>query len=238
MKKKNVLIVSILMLTVLASSSAMAFAATDTTTSATPTKSTCLRGDIKAELNLTEAQETLLQQARTSDLKEALANLVSAGTFTQAEADAIIANMPAELKDRGDGVFQNLSEEQKAALEAKLEALKPAESDKTSDASHADRGAIMTQAIAALVKDGVLTQTEADAIISNMPTEHADKDAGPFQNLTEKQKTALKSELETLRASSLKELVSNGTITQAQADLLLKAGPREMGGHERGDGHR
>lgn len=238
MNKKNVLMVSILTLTVLASSSAMAFAATDTTTSATPTKGTCLKGDTRAELNLTEAQKTLLQQSRTSDLKEALANLVSAGTFTQAEADAIIANMPAAPEARGDGPFQNLSDDQKAALEAKLETLKPTEADKTSGAAHADRGAIMTQAITALVKDGVLTQTEADSIISNMPVEHADRDAGPFQNLTEKQKTALRSELDTLRASSLKELVSDGTITQAQADILLKAGPGGMGDHERGDGHR
>jgi len=232
MKRKNVLIVSILTLTVLASSSAMAFAATDTTTSTTPAKGSALRDDIRTELNLTDAQETILHESRASDLKEALANLVSAGTFTKAEADALIADMPAEKRD---GSFQNLTDAQKTALEAKLQALKPAESDKTSDGSHADREAIMTQAITALVKDGVLTQTEADAMIANMPAEHADRDAGPFQNLTEKQKTALKSELETLRASSLTELVSDGSITQAQADILLEHG---MGDHERGDGPR
>jgi hypothetical protein len=225
MKRKNVLVVSILTLTVLASSSAMAFADTDTATSAT--RGFGHNGDIRAELNLTDEQKTILQETRTSDLKEALANLVKAGTFTKAEADTLIANMPA---DRGDGPFQNLTDEQKAALETKLKALKEA-TDKTSDTSHADRAAIMTKAIEALVADEVLTQAEADEIIANMPADKADRGDGPFQNLTEKQKTALESELQTLKESSLKELVSDGTITQDQADLLAKQGPGKGGGH-------
>jgi len=222
MKRKHVLVASILTLTVLASSSALAFADTDT----------------GAELNLTDAQMTLIHEARANDLKEALANLVSAGTITQAEANTIISNMPTEPADRGDGPFQNLTDAQEAALKAKLEALKPADSDKASGATHADRAAIMTQAINALVTDGVLTQTEADTIISNMPAEPADRGDGPFQNLTEKQRTALMSELQTLRASSLEQLVSDGTITQAQADQMLKQGPEKMGEHGRGDGPR
>ena len=235
MKRKNVLVVSILTLTVLASSTAMAFADTDTTTSAT--KGFGHNGDSRAELNLTDAQQTILHESRTSDMKEALANLVKAGTFTQAEADALIASMPAEPADRGDGPFQNLTETQKTALETKLESLKSA-ADKTSGTAHADRATIMTQAITALVKDGVLTQKEADTLLSNMPTEKADRDAGPFQSLTEKQRTALESELQTLKASSLKELVSDGTITQAQADILAKQGPGKMGDHGKGEGHR
>jgi len=227
MKRKNVLVASILTLTVLASSSAMAFA--DTTATTATAKDSGHKGDIRAELNLTDAQMTLLHESRASDLKEALANLVSAGTLTQTEADAIISSMPAEPADRDDGPFQSLTETQKAALEAKLKALKPAESDKTSGATHADREAIMTQALNALVKDGVLTQTEADKIIANAPAKHADRDAGPFQSLTEKQRTALENELQTLKASSLKELVSDGTITQAQADVLAKQGPGKMG---------
>lgn len=228
MKRKNVLVATILTLTVLASSSAMAFADT-TATGATTTKEGGHRGDLKAELNLTDAQMTLIEESRTDDLKEALANLVSAGTLTQTEADTILADMPAEPADRGDGPFANLTETQKAALKAKLEALKPAASEKTSDASHADRAAIMTQAITALVTDGVLTQTEADAITSNMPTEKADRGDGPFQSLTEKQKAALKSELDTLRTSSIKQLVSDGTITQSQADFMTNHGPDNMG---------
>lgn len=238
MNRKNVIVGSILTLTVLAASSAMAFADTGSTTLANPYKDTSRQGDIRAELNLTDAQKALLHEARTSDMKEALANLVSEGTLTQAEADAIISSMPTEPADRGDGPFQSLTDEQKTALKAKLEALKPAESDKASDTDHADRAAIMTQAINALVKDGVLTQAEADAIIADMPKEPADKDAGPFQNLTEKQRTALQSELETLSANSLKKLVSDGSITQAQADILAEHGMGMMGGPGRGHGHR
>jgi hypothetical protein len=177
MKRKNVLVATILTLTVLASSSAMAFADTKT---ATATATDCSdKGDIRAELNLTDAQMTLLHESKASDLKEALAKLVGAGTLTQTEADAIISNMPAEPADRGDGPFANLTETQKA-----------------------------------------------------------DRDAGPFQSLTEKQKTALESELQTLKASSLKELVSDGTITQAQADLLINHGPGNMGHPGNGDGHK
>jgi competence protein ComGC len=237
MKRKNVLVVSILTLTVLASSSAMAFA-DSTATGATTAKDSSHKGDIRAELNLTDAQMTLLHESKASDLKEALANLVSAGTLTQTEADAIISNMPAEPADRGDGPFANLTETQKAALEAKIQALRPAEADKTSDASHADRAAVMTKALAALVKDGVLTQAEADTITANAPAEKADRGDGPFQNLTEEQRTALQNELDTLRTNSLKELVSNGTITQAQADLMSKLGPDNMDHQGRGDGHK
>jgi competence protein ComGC len=95
----------------------------------------------------------------------------------------------------------------------------------------------MTQAITALVKDGVLSQTEADTIIANAPAKHADRDKGPFQSLTDKQKTALESELQTLSASSIKGLVSDGTITQAQADILSQHGFGKMGGPGKG-GHR
>jgi len=233
MKRKNVLVVSILTLTVLASSSAIAFA--DTGTSETSTaKDYGHKGDIRAELNLTDAQMTLLDEARESDLKEAVANLVSDGTLTQAEATTLISDMTAKMAARGDGPFQNLTAAQKTALEAKLKALRPAESEKTSDASHADRAAVMTQAITSLVKDGILTQAEADAITSNMPADDADRGDGPFQNLTEKQVTALKSELETLRTSSMKQLVSDGTITQAQADLLLEHGLGNMSHHGKG----
>jgi len=169
MKRKNVLVVSILTLTVLASSTAMAFAATDTTTSATA-KGLGHNGDIRAELNLTDTQKTLLHESRTNDLKEALANLVKAGTFTQAEADSLISNIPPERAGKHTGP--------------------------------------------------------------------SDRDKGQFQNLTEKQRTALESELQNLKASSLKELVSDGTITQAQADILAKQGPGKMGDHGKGDKHR
>lgn len=236
MKRKNMLVVSILTLTVLASSTAMAFADTDTTSSEAA-RGSGHDGDLRAELNLTDDQKTLLHEARTSDLKEALANLVKAGTFTHAEADALLAAMPTEPKDRGDGLFASLTEAQQTALEAKLDSLKAA-ADATSEPCHGDRGAIMTEAINALVKDGVLTQKEADTLIANMPAEREDREAGPFQSLTETQRTALESELQTLQASSLKELVSDGTITQAQADILAQMGPGGMGGHGRGDGHR
>jgi polyhydroxyalkanoate synthesis regulator phasin len=233
MKRKNVLVVSILTLTVLASSTAMAFA--DTGTSGTSTaRGIGHKGDIRAELNLTDAQMTLLDEARTSDLKEAVANLVSAGTLTKAEGTTLISDMTAKMAARGDGPFQNLTAAQKTALEAKLQELRPAASEKTSDASHADREAVMTQAITSLVKDGVLTQAEADEITSNMPEEDADRGDGPFQNLTEKQKTALKSELETLMASTMKQLVSDGTITQDQADILLEHGLGNMSHHGKG----
>ena len=163
MKRKNMLVVSILTLTVLASSTAMAFADTDATT-AEAAKGTGQDRNLRAALNLTDDQKTILHEARTSDFKQALANLVSAGTFTQAEADALLADMPAEPKDRGDGLFASLTEAQKTALEAKLESLKEA-ADQTSGSCHGDRGAIMTQAITDLVKDGVLTQEEADTLV-------------------------------------------------------------------------
>lgn len=238
MKKKNILIVSVLTLTLVASSSAMAFADTTRSTSSEADSNRC--GDVqnlRAELNLTDAQKTLLHEARAEDMKEALAGLVKGGTISQTEADAILADMPAEPADRGDGPFQSLTESQKTALKAKIESLQSATADTDSD-THAEREAIMKKAIAALVKDGVLTQAVADDLLANMPTDRGDRGDGPFQNLTESQRTALMDKLEALNASSLKELVKDGSITQAQADILSEMGMHKMGGPGKGHGGR
>lgn len=238
MKKKNILIVGVLTLTLVASSSAMAFADTTKSTSGEDASNRCGDAqDLRAELNLTDAQKTLLHEARAEDMKDALASLVKAGTIKQTEADAILADMPAEPAERGDGPFQSLTEPQQAALKAKIESLESKTADKDA-ATHAEREAIMKEAIAALVKEGVLTQAAADDLLADMPADRGERGErvdGPFQNLTESQRTALMDELQTLNASSLKELVKDGAITQAQADILSQMGMHKTGGPGKGD---
>ena len=113
---------------------------------------------------------------------------------------------------------------------------------------HQEKADIMETALATLVSSGILTQAEADTIIANRPpapptendsvnadkpavppagTDRPEGDKGPFQDLTEAQRTALQDEIKTLETSSINQLVTDGTITQAQADefLAMKAGP-------------
>ena len=235
MKKRSIILASITAMTILVSGSVMAFAATDATTGAGIAARVFGHDKGKGAetiLNLTDAQRTVFQQERSEQLKTALTTLVSKGTFTQVEADAIIANMPpapaadTDPTDHDRGPFQNLTDAQSTALQEKLQSLKP-------DEEHLNRTAAMKQAISELVSEGVLTQVEGDKILADMPapptagTTGADEHKGPFGSLTDAQRTALQAELKTLETSMINQLVADGTITQTQADqfLAMKAGP-------------
>jgi polyhydroxyalkanoate synthesis regulator phasin len=95
----------------------------------------------------------------------------------------------------------------------------------------------MKKAVANLVAKGTITQEEADSILSGLEnedekikTENSDdsisakREKGNFADLTEEQSEALKSEKKTLYEEALTVLVTNGTITQEQADSLNENG--------------
>jgi Spy/CpxP family protein refolding chaperone len=170
MKKKNIILASVVAVTLLASSSVMAFAATDTTTRSgfnglgfgmhrsnissnlTDAELAQLRAD--CPVNLTEAQRDALHVNRVDMMKSAVEQLVSKDIITQAEADAIVADMPTAppvnppvaRTDRGNDSVQALTVAQRTALQTEMKALQAAN-------------------LKALVDDGTLTQAQADQML-------------------------------------------------------------------------
>ena len=301
MKKRNIVLASFMAITILATSSAMVFASS-------ATASTSLNGNhdkakanstSSAFANLTDAQRTALQQDRGANLKDALANLVKSGVFTQSQADAIIAAIPTAPVEKASNPVSTLTDTQRTALETKVKLIEAANIkalvtagtitqaqadqlsvrcqdrfdgqnrfndqnksfgkdvardktakaviDKTSanasaltdaqrTAIQASRTSAFKPAVAELVTEKVITQTEADAIITAIANEPQERGNAMVKNLTDAQRTALQTEMQALAATHLKELVATGTITQAQADQMSKFGHGMMDGNGRGHG--
>ena len=113
------------------------------------------------------------------------------------------------------------------------------------DALHINRVDMMKSAVEQLVSKNIITQVEADAIVSdipanplaNPPADRVNRGNDSVQALTVAQRTALHTEMQTLEAANLKALVADGTITQAQADQMALRGPGMMNGNGQGRGH-
>jgi competence protein ComGC len=163
---------------------------------------------------LTQEQRTALHEAEAAEFKTQLAALVADGTITQDQVDQM---------EQGRKMMKglDLTDDQKDSVMLARE-----KAEKT--------------AVASLVKEGTLTQTEADAIQSRLtakPDGPSPKPGGdrPASILTDEQETALGDAIKAEFKSKLSDLISEGTITQDQADVFLNftGGPREGfgGGH-------
>lgn len=91
-------------------------------------------------------------------------------------------------------------------------------SDTQRDSVFQARADSMKEAVASLLEKGTITQTEADAILAGMPTQ--EKGNGPCGNLTSDQRNALQTETKSVMDAAIAKLVSEGTITQEQADQM------------------
>lgn len=180
-----------------------------------------------------DAIQAAMKTAHDSDksMSDVLNELVSDGALTQEQADAITASMPARdgkaaakiegTQARGgnwsqQGEHKNpwselvtdgtITQDQ---LDAIQEAMKTAhDSDKT-----------MSDILDELVSDGTLTQDQADAITAAMPARDG-KAAGNSEGMPEHGKNwTQKGEFK----SPWSELVTDGTITQDQADAVSSA---------------
>jgi competence protein ComGC len=270
MKKRNMLIGSVVAITILATSSAMAFASSENANGGSCDQS-------RNQAKMTDEQKTIFKDYQNENLNEALVNLVSEGVFTQEEADAIIAakpadgakttesSEPAEHKEKGNEMMQNLTDTQRTALKEKIDLLsedsinqlvedgtitqEEADSlslkkdnkvnkvkddsklnltDEQKTALQDSRLSVIKNAVAELVSEETLTQEEADAIIESVPTEpqeRSEKGNEMMKSLTDTQRSALKSEMDTVATANLKALVEDGTITQAQADRMSQIKP-------------
>ncbi|MEN6391580.1 MAG: hypothetical protein ABFD04_14300 [Syntrophomonas sp.] len=173
-----------------------------------------------------------------------LESLVSAGTITQTQADAIIAGKPT--KDGKERTFAHyngpwsklvvdgtITQEQADAIK---EAMKSARDAKKS----------FTDVMAELVSAGTITQEQADAITSGRPTNDGKErtfgnNKSPWTKLvvdgtiTQAQEDAIKEAMKSARDAKksltdvMAELVSAGTITQEQADAITAGRPNKDG---------
>jgi polyhydroxyalkanoate synthesis regulator phasin len=211
-KRRNILI-AVTAAAVVLSAGAFAFAATDEG-AAQPVKDRPARME-----SLTDEQREAVQQARADSLEEAVTELVENGAITQEEADKLLEASSAREDNAGDnGGKQALTDEQREAVMQ-------------------EAAALWKEAAAALVEEGTLTQEEADSISLVPQFKHAGQES--FGILTEEQKTELSEAMKAKLESKLADLVDDGTITQEQADQLLRArgGLFEGSGGGTGFGH-
>ena len=151
---------------------------------------------------LTQDQMTKLETARQAACKAALAQLVSAGTITQAMADAF-APGSGQKGQNDKSAFANMTADQKTAI------------------ANAMNGAMKT-ATQQLVADGTITQAQADQLnakpqmgMGGMMGNKSDK-----SGLTQDQMKKLETARQAACKAALAQLVSAGTITQAMADAF------------------
>jgi hypothetical protein len=200
-KRKNI-IIGVTALAVVLSTGVIAFAATNSTDVQTGKD----RPNIMA--NLTDAQREAVLQARTDSMKETIAALVDSSTITQDTADKLseVKSAPKDCTSKGGIGIKALTEEQRTALQAEEKAL-------------------FESKLAGLIKDGTLTQNQADQL------EQGHKMMASA-NLTDEQMAAVKQ----AKADAMKEaaanLVEKGSLSQEEADaisIMPKEMPREKG---------
>ena len=139
-----------------------------------------------------------------------LANLVTAGTITQAEADAIQTALDAAKPAGGPGNGGEHKGGSSSVLDSLVTAgtITQTESDAIQTALKAAKPDEATSALAALVTAGTITQVQSDAIQTALD---AAKPTGDSGNGSENKGGF---------SSVLDSFVTAGTITQVQADAI------------------
>jgi len=209
-------------LTVFAAGSTDSSADTNTVTAtAAPQSTDGSKGGKGAQL--TDEQKAERKAKMDAHMKATLAQLVSEGKITQADADAAyklisestgridFSTLPQTVQDalKANHPMQNaagLTDEQHTALQTAMEAN-------------------LKTALQALVTDKTITQVQADAITAH--TKGALKDS----DLTTAQKDAVKKAMSSARTAAIDQLTKAGTITTAQAEILKTRS-------EKGQGHK
>lgn len=157
---------------------------------------------------VSDEQRTLISEARTESMKEAVANLVEKGTMTQEEADAVLtgmenADLSIKTKTSDDSVTAPRAKGNPAGL-----------TDEQTEALQTEKQALYEESLSALVADGTITQEQADEIMEN------GKGLKNKSGLTQEQMTAVREAMTGITAKAAENLVTSGTLTQEEADII------------------
>ncbi|MDF2948111.1 MAG: hypothetical protein K0R07_121 [Sedimentibacter sp.] len=162
-----------------------------------------------SRVDISDEQRTLINEARTESMKEAVANLVVKGTMTQEEADSVLSELENEngkiktetsddsiTSKREKGYFADLTEEQSEALKS-------------------EKKTLYEEALTVLVTNGTITQEQADSINENV------RGLKNKSGLTEEQMTAIREAMTGITKQAVENLLANGTLTQEEADSII-----------------
>ncbi len=201
-------------------------------------------------------------------LKTIVDELVAQGTITSAQAEAIQAKISQEETNRQAEMekMKAMTETEREALrtadksakkEARTDLLTQLVSDGTIAQEQADtiRTALQTKMetqrqaqlktqYTNLVTKGIITSEQSTAIQTKLEAEKAARQAEmeKMKTMTETERKAYMEANQANRTDTLKELVTDGTLTQTQADQVAKSmpgpgghgGPGGPGGHPGG----
>lgn len=216
---------------------------------------------------ITQEQATAIQeamQAKNSEQRQAnmtskLQDLVSNGTLTSTQSDAILTQINSLTQERQtemDKIKTMTQEEHKAYLQAnrpqKTDMMKSLVDNGTLTQEQAtavqealqgknteQRQANLTGKLQELVSNGTLTSTQSDAIINqiNSLTQQRQTEMDKVKSMTQEERKAYLQANRPQKTDILKSLVDDGTLTQEQADAVSKVFPfgnhRSHGGAER-----
>jgi hypothetical protein len=161
--------------------------------------------------------ESKVKVART----DLFADMVSSGTLTQAEADALKAALP---QGHGQMGFEGQGRGQGKGNRQGFGTGNPADMQKN-----------MKTKLDAAVKAGTITQAIEDKVIASFTQLEADKKAemDKVKSMTEADRKAyFDSKVKGQKPTDpLASLVTNGTLTQAQSDAIKQLLPGGPGGH-------
>lgn len=178
------------------------------------------------------------EAGRDSAMSSALASLVSDGTITQEQADAVVANKSAKGQGgKGQGKREKGGKSNPLVTDGTI-TQEQANSVRT--AIEAARESAQETVLGQLVSDGIITQSQADAFGDKKAVraliQSGDIDAETVSAVKDAFAAAMESR-DQIMSDTLASLVSAGTITQAQADAIEANKPEGKGPGMKGRGH-
>jgi hypothetical protein len=180
---------------------------------------------------MTEAERKTYFDSKVNDARpDVLANLVTSGTITQAQSDAIKATLP--VKGNGPMGFGGPGGPRGFGGPGGREANNGGK--QPMNINPAAQQANMKAQLDTLVTSATITQSQEDQVIAFFNTKDAERTAEmtKIKSMTAaERKTYMESKVKTERVDPLAELVKAGTLTQAQSDAIKNLLPGHGMGH-------
>jgi hypothetical protein len=180
---------------------------------------------------MTEAERKTYFDSKVNDARpDVLANLVTSGTITQAQSDAIKAALP--VKGNGPMGFGGPGGPRGFGGPGGREANNGGK--QPMNINPAAQQANMKAQLDTLVTSATITQSQEDQVIAFFNTKDAERTAEmtKIKSMTAaERKTYMESKVKTERVDPLAELVKAGTLTQAQSDAIKNLLPGHGMGH-------